>query len=39
MSSNAPLVVFVHNRMFHAEQCLSALNNNFLAPETDLFLF
>lgn len=35
MSSNAPLVVFVS----HAEQCLSALNNNFLAPETDLFLF
>ena len=39
MSSNAPLVVFVYNRISHAEQCLSALNNNFLAPETNLFLF
>lgn len=32
-------MVFVYNRISHAEQCLSALNKNFLAPDTDLFLF
>ena len=35
----APLIVFVYNRKDKAEKVLSALNENHLAPNTDLYVF
>ena len=35
----APLIVFVYNRKDKAEKVLSALNENHLAPDTDLYVF
>lgn len=35
----APLVVFSYNRVDHITRTLEALNNNFLASETDLYIF
>jgi hypothetical protein len=37
--SYAPLVVFVYNRKDKAEIVLNALNQNYLASETDLYIF
>ena len=39
MAECAPLAVFVYNRPVHTEQVLSALNENELAENTDLFIF
>lgn len=36
---NAPVVLFVYNRVDHVEQTLSALSQNFEAPNSDLFIF
>lgn len=35
----APVVVFVYNRADHASQTLNHLSNNFLASESDLFIY
>ncbi len=35
----APVVVFVYNRADHASQTLNHLSNNFLASESELFIY
>lgn len=35
----APVVVFVYNRADHAQETLTALENNYLAQESDLYIF
>lgn len=35
----APIALFVYNRLDHTEQTVSALKRNFLAPDSDLFVF
>ena len=35
----APIALFVYNRLDHTEQTVSALKRNFLAEESDLFVF
>ena len=37
--SYAPLIVFTYNRKDKAEKVLSALNENYLALNTDLYVF
>lgn len=35
----SPIVLFVYNRPFHAEQTLEALSNNFLADQSTLYIY
>ena len=35
----APIVLFVYNRSWHTEQTINALKLNFLAADSDLFIF
>ena len=35
----APIVLFVYNRPFHTERVIQALQKNFLASESDLYVF
>lgn len=35
----APVIVFVYCRLEHTKKTLQALSNNFLAPQTDLFIY
>src|SRR5688572_7223408 len=35
----APVALFVYNRPWHTRQTVKALQNNFLADETELFIF
>lgn len=37
--SYAPLVIFVYNRLDITKQMLKAINNNTLAPQTEVFIF
>ena len=37
--TNAPVVVFVYNREDKARKTLESLNNNYLAKDTELFIF
>jgi len=39
MSNYAPIVLFVYNRPIHTERTLTALANNYLAADSDLFIF
>lgn len=36
---NAPVAVFVYNRLDNTRQTIEALKNNYLANETDVFIF
>lgn len=36
---NAPVVLFVYNRLDHVEKTLTALSNNHLAKESDIYIF
>ncbi len=37
--SLAPIVLFVYNRLRHTQQTIDALRGNYLAPESELFIF
>ncbi|MDP9080668.1 MAG: glycosyltransferase [Bacteroidota bacterium] len=39
MNNCAPIVLFVYNRPNHTEKTINALSNNYLASESDLFIF
>lgn len=36
---NAPICLFVYNRLWHTIQTIEALGKNSLAPESDIFIF
>lgn len=36
---NAPVAIFTYNRLKNTKEVISALQANYLAPETDLFIF
>lgn len=38
-TQNAPIALFVYNRPAHVQQTVDALRNNFLAQESELFIF
>jgi len=35
---NAPIILFVYNRPWHTKQTVEALQENSLAPESELFI-
>lgn len=35
----SPIVLFVYNRLDHTTRTVEALRNNFLAPDSDLYIF
>lgn len=37
--SLAPVILFVYNRPEHLKKCIYALSNNYLADQTDLFIY
>ena len=37
--TNAPIALFVYNRLDHTQQTIEALQRNLLAPQSDLFIF
>ena len=39
MTKYAPIVLFVYNRLFHTHQTVTALQNNELAEDSELFIF
>ena len=39
MMSLAPVCLFVYNRIYQTRQTISALQNNFLAKESELIIF
>jgi len=39
MMTTAPIVLFVYNRPWHVQKTVEALQANFLAKESDLFIF
>ncbi len=39
MYSLAPIALFVYNRIDHTKQTIQALQNNYLAKDSELFIF
>ena len=39
LSNNAPIVLFVFNRIDHTKKTIEALKKNILAIESELFIF
>ncbi len=39
MNSLAPIALFVYNRIVHTKQTIQALQNNYLAKDSELFIF
>src|SRR4051812_43422136 len=37
--SPAPVIIFVYNRPWHTEQTINALKKNYLATESELFIY